>query len=63
VIFTHAIAPVLKREKIRAGRRMTFGRGFAITFVVLLPANKSWASTVLGRGGRDHGIMAASNIP
>ncbi len=59
---THAIARVLKREKIRAGRRMTFGTFVAIPFVILLPASRSWASAVLGHGGHDRGVVAASSI-
>ncbi len=55
VKLTHAIAQVLKREKIRAGRRTTFGTGVAVPFVILLPASRNWASAALGRGSCDWG--------
>ncbi len=63
VKLTHAIARILEREKIRAGRRTTFGTGVAVPSVVLLPASMSWTSAALCRGGRDCGVVAASNIP
>ncbi len=34
--FTHAIARVVKRIEVRAGRRATFGTGIATPFVTLL---------------------------
>jgi hypothetical protein len=60
---THALFRVLKREKIGAGRRTTFGMGIAIPFVVLLPACRSRASAALSRGSRNRGVVAAPSIP
>jgi hypothetical protein len=51
VKLTNAIAWVLKREIIRAGRT-TFGTGISIPSVVLLPTSRSWASAALSCGGR-----------
>jgi hypothetical protein len=42
---------------------MTFGTGIAVPSVVLPPTSRSWASSALGHGGRDCGVMAASSIP
>ncbi len=63
VKFTDAIARVLKRIKIGAGRGATFGAGIAAPFVTSLPAVRSRAPTTLSRGGCDCGVMAASSIP
>ncbi len=52
VKFTYAIAWVLKRDKIRAGRRTTFGTGVAVPFVSF--ASRSWASAVLSHGHLEH---------
>ncbi len=63
VKFAHAIARVLKRKEIGAGRRVTFGMGIAIPSIILLPASRSQASTMLSHGGCDYGVVAASSIP
>ncbi len=63
VKLSHAIARILERDKIRAGGRTTFGTGFAVPSVILPPASRSWASTALGHGGLDRGVVAASSIP
>jgi hypothetical protein len=47
VKLTHAIARVLKREKIGARRRTSFGTGGVIASVVLLSANRSRAGLLL----------------
>jgi hypothetical protein len=60
---THAIARVLKREKIRARRRTTFGTGVAIPSVVLLLISRSWDSAVLSRGSCNRGVVAALSVP
>jgi hypothetical protein len=57
VKLTHAIAQVLKREKIRARMRTTFRTGVAVPFVILLPASWSWASATLSHGGCDRGVI------
>jgi hypothetical protein len=62
VEFEHAIARVLKRKEIEAGRRTTFGTDVAIPSVVLLPASGGRAATVLGHGGCDRGVVATKNI-
>jgi hypothetical protein len=62
VEFADAIAKVLKRKEIGAGRRATFGMGVAIPSVILLPANKElgfycaglWRLRPWGRGCREH---------
>ncbi len=63
VKLSHAIARVLKGEEVRAGRRTTFGTGIAVPIFVCLPASRSRASTALGCGGCDRGVVAASSIP
>jgi hypothetical protein len=54
VELVQAIARVLKRKEIGAGRRVTFGTGIAIPSVVVLPGSRSLASTALCSGGCDH---------
>ncbi len=63
VKFTDAIAGVLERMEIRAGRGTTFGAGVAAPFVASLPAVGSRAPTTLSRGGCDCGVVAALSIP
>ncbi len=63
VKLAHAIAPVLKGKEVRARRRMTFGTGVAIPFVVLLPASRSRASTALSLSGCNNGVVATPSIP
>jgi hypothetical protein len=63
VKFTDAIARVLKRIEIGAGRGATFGAGVAAPFVGSLPAVGSRAPTTLSRGGCDCRVVAASSIP
>jgi hypothetical protein len=62
-LLTHAIAWVLKREKIHAARRITFGTGVAVLFVILFPASRSWASAALSNCGLNRGVVPASSIP
>ncbi len=50
VKFTHAVARVVKGIEVRAGRRATFGTGFAAPFVTLLTTCWSWAPTSLCHG-------------
>ncbi len=61
VKFKHAIARVLKRMKIWAGRGATFGAGVTASFVTSLPAAGNGAS--LCRGSCDHRVVAAPSIP
>ncbi len=63
VKFTDAIAKVLERMEIGAGRGATFGAGIAAPFVGSLPVVGSRAPTTLSRGGCDCGVVAASSIP
>ncbi len=63
VKFTDAIARVLKRMKVGAGRGVTFGAGFAAPFVASLPVVGSRAPTMLGQGGCDCRVVAAPSIP
>jgi hypothetical protein len=51
VKFTHAIAMVLKRIKVWAGRGGTFGAGVIGPFVASLPTARNRAPTALCRGG------------
>jgi hypothetical protein len=55
--------PGFGERKIRAGRRTTFGMGFVIPSVILLPTSRSWAFAALSHGGRNRGVFAASSIP
>jgi hypothetical protein len=54
---------ILEGEKVRAGRRTTFGTGFAIPSVIVLSASRSWASAALSRESRDHGVVGTLSIP
>ncbi len=63
VKFTDAIARVLNRIKIGAGRGATFGAGIATPFVASLPAVGSRAPTTLSRGGCNCRVVAAPSIP
>ncbi len=63
VKFTHAIAGVVKRIEVRAGRRATCRTSDAAPFVALLPLGRSWAPTSLCRGGRDRGVVASLSVP
>ncbi len=60
--FEHAIAWVMKRKENGAGRRVTFGTGVAFPSVVLVPASRSRASTALGHGGFDRGVLNAASV-
>jgi hypothetical protein len=61
--FAHAIARVLKRLEIWAGRGVTFGAGVTALFVASPPAIVSGAPTSLSRVSRDRRVIAASSIP
>jgi hypothetical protein len=63
VKFTYAIARVLERIGVGAGRGVTFSTGVAALFVTSLPAVRSWAPIALCRGGCNCWVMAASSIP
>ncbi len=62
VKLTHAIARVVKRIEVWAGRRATFGTGVAAPFVTLLPNWGSWAPTSLCRGGWDRRVVASLSV-
>jgi hypothetical protein len=61
--FTHAVARVLERKKIRPRGRTTYGMDSAIPSVILSPTSRSWASATLSHGRSDRGVVAASSIP
>jgi hypothetical protein len=63
VKLAHAIARVVKRIEVQAGRRAAFGAGVAVPFVTLLPVCWSWALTSLFCGGHNCGVVASSSIP
>ncbi len=63
VKFAHAIARVLERVEIGAGKGVTFGMGVAIPFVASLPTCGSSAHMSLSHGSRDCGVVATSSIP
>jgi hypothetical protein len=62
VKLTHAIARVVKRIEVWAGRSATFGTGAAAPFVTLLPIWWSWAPTSLCHGGRDRRVLTSSSV-
>jgi hypothetical protein len=57
----HEIARVLEIIEVGARRRMTFGMGVAVPFVII-STSRSWASTALSRGGCDCGVVAALGV-
>ncbi len=63
VKFPDAIARVLERIEIGAGRGVTFGAGVDAPFVASLPVVGSRAPTTLSQGGCDCRVVAASSIP
>ncbi len=63
VKFAHAIARVLKRVEIWAGRGATFGTAVTAPFVASLPAAGSGAPASLCRGGCDRRIMTTLSVP
>jgi hypothetical protein len=63
VRFTLAIARVLKRIEVLAGRGAAFGMDVAVPFVSLLPAVRSREPTSLSHVGRDRRVVATSSIP
>ncbi len=63
VKFTDAIARVLERRKVRAGRGASFRAGVAALFVTSLPVVGSSTPTVLCQGGCDYWVVAVSSIP
>ncbi len=63
VKFAHAIARVLKKMEIWAGRGATFGAGVTAPFVASLPAAGSGAPALQCRGGCDRRVVSAPSIP
>jgi hypothetical protein len=63
VKFVDAIARVLERIEVMAGRGATFRVGVAALFVASLLAVGSRASTALCQGGCNCWVVAASSIP
>jgi hypothetical protein len=63
VKFTHAIARVLERIQVWAGRGTTFGASVNVPFVASLPAVSNRAPAALCRGSCDCWVVAAPSIP